>query len=41
MLKLIYTAGSANGRQVDSESINLGPNPSPAAIDLGNHLVYI
>ena len=25
-------AGSANGRPVDSESINLGPNPSPAGM---------
>ena len=26
-------AGSANGRPIDSESINLGSNPSPAAED--------
>ena len=26
-------AGSANGRPMDSDSINLGPNPSPAATE--------
>ena len=27
----IFIAGSVNGRHMDSESINLGSNPSPAA----------
>lgn len=31
MVKLRGIAGSANGRQPDSESGNLGPTPSPAA----------
>ena len=30
-------AGSANGRQADSESVNLGSNPSPAA-KTGGHV---
>ncbi len=29
---LITIAGSSNGRIVDSESIHLGSNPSPAAV---------
>ena len=31
MVKLWSIAGSANGRPTDSESVNLGPSPSPAA----------
>ena len=27
------TAGSSNGRTTDSESVNLGSNPGPAALD--------
>ena len=30
-------AGSANGRQPDSESGNLGSNPSPAAVDVSDY----
>ncbi len=30
---LSSAAGSANGRQTDSESVNLGSNPSPAAVE--------
>ena len=33
--KINYTiAGSANGRPIDSGSINLGSNPSPAALEI-------
>ena len=33
-------AGSSNGRIMDSESIHLGSNPSPAAINLLLSLIY-
>lgn len=42
MVKYAYIAGSSNGRIVDSESIHLGSNPSPAAREkLMSYFVYI